>query len=247
MRRLEGAAGEVDPAAVYLGVERAAVGDRPWVMVNMVASADGGTAVKGVSGALASEGDRRIFFLLRGLADVILVGAQTVRAERYGPPRLGEEVRARRRERGQADLPTIAVVSATLGLDWTSPLFTETPVPTVVVAPAAADPEALARAREAADVVVAGDERVDLAEALRRLGERGAKVVLCEGGPRLNAELLHAGAMDELCLTVSPALAGAAGANRITDGAMLDGLVGLRLASILEEDGFLFLRYLVGA
>jgi riboflavin biosynthesis pyrimidine reductase len=239
------AADDTDPLVAY-DVERGPVRDRPWVLVNMVASVDGGTAVKGVSGGLASEADRRLFFALRGLADVILVGAQTVRAEGYGPARLDDAVQARRRQRGQDELPTIAVVTATLGLDWTSRLFTESARPPVVVAPAGADPEALARAGEVADVLVAGDDRVDLAEALRRLGQRGTRVVLCEGGPRLNAELLQAGAIDELCLTLSPGLVGVGGGNRITDGVLLDELVGLRLASLLEEDGFLFLRYLVG-
>lgn len=237
----------VDPAELYGDALRRPVGDRPHVLVNMIASADGATAVGGRSGALGGPADRRVFAALRALADVVLVGAGTVRAEGYGPVRLGAGAAAGRRARGQAPAPAVAVVTGSVELDWSSRLFAAAadgaPRP-LVVAPASADPARLARAREVAEVVEAGGARVDLAEALGALRRRGASVVLSEGGPALNAQLAEAGALDELCLTLAPSLVGGEAA-RIAGAARLPAPVGLELAHLAEDDGFLFLRYRV--
>jgi riboflavin biosynthesis pyrimidine reductase len=234
---------DADPVLGYGDPPRRTEGSRPYVLVNMISSVDGGTAANGLSGGLGSAGDRRIFAVLRSLADIILVGAQTVRAERYGPPRLDETLVARRLGRGQTPVPAIAVVSRSLQLDWGSPFFTEAQQPPLVVAPASASAEALARASDAAEVIVAGDDRVDVGEALGQLGGRGADVVLGEGGATLNAELLEHDLVDELCLTLSPALLGAAGGDRITGGAAFDHPRRLSITHVFEEDDFLFLRY----
>lgn len=237
---------DVDPIPLY-EVARPSPSERPSVVINMVSSVDGGTtAERGVSGGLGGPGDHRVFGVLRSLADVILVGAQTVRAEGYGPARPDDATRARRLARGQTDTPDIAIVSLSLGLDWASPFFTEAARRPLVITPTAAGDDALARAATAAEVIVAGDEAVDVAVALRALRERGARLVLCEGGPTLNAGLLQAGVVDELCLTLSPALVGVGGGNRISGGALLEGPRHLTLAHALEEGGFLFLRYLLG-
>src|SRR5919106_1762157 len=234
---------DADPARGYGDPPRRNGGSRPYVLVNMVSGVDGGTTTDGVSGGLGSAADRRIFAVLRSAADIILAGAQTVRAERYGPPEVDETLAAGRRARGQAEVPAIAVISRSLRLDWASPLFSATRRAPLVIAPASAGAGALAPAAHAAEGGVAGDERVDVAEALDQLGRRGAAVVLCEGGPTLIAELLEHDLVDELCLTLSPVLLGAAGGNRITGGAVFDHPHRLSLTHVFEEDDFLFLRY----
>ncbi|HUF33680.1 MAG TPA: pyrimidine reductase family protein [Acidimicrobiales bacterium] len=219
---------DVDPEVVYADDDRPAPVGRPWVMANMVTSADGSAAVDGRSGPLGGPADRAVFHLLRSLADVILVAAGTVRAEHYRPAR------------GPAP---IAVVTRSLDLDLTSALFTEATARTIVVTCAAADPGRLAAVREVADVVVAGDERVDVAAALAALGERGHRLVLCEGGPTLLGQVASAGVLDELCLTISPILTAGDGP-RLLDGPALTPPAALRLATLLEDDGTLFARYL---
>lgn len=220
---------EVDLAALY-GGERPEPKERPWVMANFVASLDGSAAVEGRTRALSGPADRALFRRLRAQADVVLVGAGTVRAEGYGPVR------------GDDPAP-IAVVSRSLELDWDSPLFTEAAVPTLVVTCGWADATRRTRAEQAAELVMAGDQWVDVGQAIAELGRRGHGVVLCEGGPCLLGELVVADLLDELCLTVSPLLAGGAGP-RIVTGAVLPAPRPLELASVLEDDGDLFLRYL---
>ena len=208
----------------------------------MVASADGATTVEGLSGGLGGPGDRALFHALRALTDVILVGAGTVRAEGYGPPRLSDEEVAARERRGQAPLPRIAVTTRSVALDWGAPLFAAPTSRPIVVAPADAAPDRVRRARQVAEVVLAGAGSVDLPGVFAMLGERGVRTVLCEGGPALNGGLAAAGLVDELCLTVAPLLA-AGDAKRLVDGPVLSPPLGMTLASACDEDGFLFLRY----
>lgn len=233
---------DVDPAPLYTDT-RPMVGDRPYVVVNMVTSIDGATAVGGVTAKLGGPGDRRIFFLLRSLADVILVGAQTVRAEGYGPPRLAAQAVKARLERGQPALPTIAVVSRSLDFDWSSPLFSNPTTRPILLTVGSTDDEGMSRAGERAEVLIAGDTSVDLAQGLRQLRTLGAALVLCEGGPTLNAGLANAGVLDELCLTVAPLLVGDGGPARIMGDHPLDSTLEASMLHVLEEDGFLFLRY----
>lgn len=216
---------------------------RPYVLVNMVASADGAIAVDGRTKEMSSPADKAVFHLLRSLPDVILAGAQTVRAESYGPPKISEERQARRVERGQAAVPTIAVVTRSLQLDLSSRLFTESRP--IVICPVDADlPDGLA---ERADVVQAGEGDVDLTDAMRQLRERGVGVVLCEGGPTLNGDLARQGLIDELCLTIAPLLVGGDLGTGILGRARLPITLPLELAQVLEEGGDLLLRYRVGA
>ena len=229
-----------EPAAVY-GDPPSAEG-RAAVRLNMVASVDGAISVSGRSGGLGGTGDRRLFLFLRSVADVILVGAGTVRAEGYGPALLANDVQEGRRVAGQSAVPPIAVVSRSCALDWESPFFTAAVARPLVVTVADAPAERRARAAEVAEVVLAGDTDVDLTLALVALGQAGVGSVLAEGGPSLNGQLAAAGLLDELCLTVSPRLVGGA-ARRILTGPDLAGPPGLDLASVCEEDGFLFLRY----
>jgi riboflavin biosynthesis pyrimidine reductase len=210
----------------------------PWLRLNMVASADGAAWLKGRSGGLSSKGDRRIFGLLRGLADVVVAGAGTVRTEQYAAIEPRESWKVLRADR--AATPPIAVVSRSLDLDLDGPLFVGGASRSIVVTCEAAPADRRAKASRVADVIVAGDVQVDMSEAVRELHDRGLTRILCEGGPRLNGHLGQAGLIDELCLTISPMLL-AGGAARIVNGEMTQ--IDLGLSQVLEEEGVLFCKY----
>jgi riboflavin biosynthesis pyrimidine reductase len=205
--------------------------------VNFVSSVDGAVTLEGVSGGLGTPGDHRIFQLLRDLADVILVAAGTARNERYGYPNFGPERRARRRAAGRSELPTFAIVSRSLDLDLSSTLFRDPPVRTVVFGMPDSPADRRAELARHAEVVIADG----VAGAVAALRPRGA--ILCEGGPSLFAALVGAGVVDELCLTLSPLLAGP-GPGRIESGPAHPP-ARLELRGLLEEDGALFHRYAV--
>ncbi|MFF7245991.1 pyrimidine reductase family protein [Embleya sp. NPDC008237] len=217
--------------------------DRTWLRANMVASLDGAAqAPDGLSAGLSSPADKRIFGVLRGLADVVLVGAATVRQEGYRPPKPKAAYAAARAAAGQPPAPVIAIVSRSLALDFTTPLFTEAITPTIVITCEDAAPQGLAAAREYGDVIVAGRDRVDFASALDALAARGLTRQLTEGGPHVLAQIAACGRLDELCLTLSPLLT-AGPADRILAGPTLVDAVPMRPVSLLEEDGSLFTRY----
>jgi riboflavin biosynthesis pyrimidine reductase len=208
----------------------------------MIVSVDGPASLQGRSGALGSPADKALFAALRSLADVVLVGAGTMPAEGYGPARLSEEARARRRAWGLPPVPPIAVITRLCRLDWSARFITEAQQRPRVVTVASAAAVDRARAAEVADVLVAGDDDVDLARAVGALAERGHTNVLSEGGPGVAAQLASAGLLNEVCLTVAPLLA-AGGARRILDGAALASPLALELGHVLEADGYLFLGY----
>ncbi len=243
--------GEIDSTDVILNDERPSPPGRPWVLVNMVTSVDGATTVDGKSGKLGGPADRRVFRTLRGCADMILVGAGTVRAEGYRPPRTPEDtIATRRRIDGQEERPRLVVVSASLNLDPEAPLFSdqESPHPPPIVATVTTAPaERRALLEPVAEVVACGETRVDLTGLLAVLDNVGARTVLCEGGPDLNHQLVAAGLVDELCITVSPGLTGGVGGDygSLLAGPPLSTTTRLSLDRVLTEDGFLFCRYLV--
>jgi riboflavin biosynthesis pyrimidine reductase len=224
--------------------ERYGYGDRParaHVRVNFVMTANGTVTLDGLSAGISTPADMLVFGALRELADVILVGAGTARAEGYGGARGSEAYRQRRRERGQADVPPIAVVSARADLDPGGPLFTDTRVPPIIVTTGKAPEARVASLVDAgARVYVAGAERVEVPLLLDALTGAGLTRVLCEGGPRLFGHLVREDAVDELFLTVTPGLVG--GHDFIYNGP-LTGLLPLELVSVLVDDGALFLRY----
>lgn len=230
----------VDPADVYGDLP--SVLDRPSIRLNMIVSVDGGTSWNGVSGALGGPADRAVFQAMRSFADVVLVASGTMRAEQYGPAHLPDTVQHQRRSRGQRPVPPIAVVSQRCDFDWESSFFADATERPIIVTVASADAANVERAAEVADVVIAGNDLVDLPAAIVALGERGARHVLAEGGPTLNGELARAGLLDEVCLTLAPLLA-SGDAKRILSGSTLDALTPLRLHSIGEDDDYLFLRY----
>ncbi|MHB8681222.1 MAG: pyrimidine reductase family protein [Acidimicrobiales bacterium] len=244
MRRLiPDSSDDVDLVDAYAIADAGGAG-RPFVRCNMISSLDGAVTRQGRSGTLGGSADRRLFHVLRSLADVVLVGAGTARAERYGPVRVADELRARRTERGQAPVPPVAVVTGSGDLDWASPFFTEAAARPMVFTVAALDDAIRRRAQDVAEVVVAGEGRVDVVEVLDHLHRAGLHSVLLEGGPGLNADIVHAGLLDELCLTISPRLVAGAGP-RVLAGEELPVPLELEMTHLLEEDGFLFSRLAV--
>lgn len=187
----------------------------PGVRVNFVASADGSATLGGRSGALGNATDQQLMQTLRAAADVVLVGAGTVRAEHYDLVK-----------------PRMAIVTRRLDVD--PQVFRDAIILTVAATPKAQ--------RDAfADVVICGDEQVDVGVLLAALRERGLERILCEGGPHVVGSLQAAGAVDELCLTLSPVLAGPGGP-RITAGPVVEPQR-MRLAHLLTDDELLFTRY----
>ncbi|CAM5694671.1 hypothetical protein SBADM41S_10897 [Streptomyces badius] len=210
----------------------------------MVSTLDGAAQHDGRSQPISCAADMRIFGTLRGLADVVIAGAETVRQEGYRPARAREAFAERRAAAGQGPAPAVAVVTGSLDLDFSLPLFTEPLVPTLVVTGAGAAADRIEAARRAgAEVLIAGDgARVDPARAVRRAGRPGAAPPLTEGGPRLLGQFVAAGVLDELCLTLSTMLT-AGDAERIAGGPGVAVPERFFLASLLEEAGFLFSRY----
>ncbi len=241
MRRLfPVAAEEVDLEAEY-----AVSPDVPWhVRTSFISSADGAVTLAGRAGGLGNAADRRVFALLRDLSDVILVGAGTARTEGYGAPRPTGARRDRRRRHGLPDAPTMAVVSQRLEFDTGSDLFPDDEPRTIVVTCRSASPQRRVELARSAEVLVYGEEAVDLPAAAAALRERGLRRVHLEGGPALFGAALAGGLVDELCLTLAPMLVGP-GPDRIVAGADLPDPAALSLAHVLAEDGYLFLRYSV--
>ena len=236
---------EVDPYAAHaatLAADPRPAG-RPRVAANMVASVDGATAIAGRSGALGGPADKLVFRAIRATADVILVAAGTVRAETYGPPRTSPEAQAARVARGQAPHPRLAIVSASLDLDAGSSLFTEAPEPPLVLTVDDAPAARLQALASVAEVVRLGPGPVAADAILAALHDAGAEHVVCEGGPTLNGQLVAAGLVDAINLSVSPVLvAGDSLRVAVGDGA---AALGLALAHVWhdEADDLLFLRY----
>jgi riboflavin biosynthesis pyrimidine reductase len=228
---------DLDPdeiAAAY------ALPDRTHVRIGFVASADGAATIDGRAGPLSSPADQGILTLLRDLSDVVMVGAGTIRAEGYTALDATPRRRARRAALRLPPVPPLAIVTRRLDLDPGSPLFAGE-ARTILVTTQGAPPERIAEFAAVADVVTAGDSDLDIPAAIGALAARGLRHILCEGGAQLFGALQQADAVDELCLTVSPALAGGT-ADRVVRGTP-ERHQPLRLGHVLEDSGSLFLRY----
>jgi riboflavin biosynthesis pyrimidine reductase len=219
--------------------------NRSWLRANFIASLDGAASVGGTTGRLGGPGDRALFSLLRELADVILVGAGTVRAEDYSGARLSIAQRQGRQARGQSEVPQLAIVTKSGRLEREMPVFTRTEVPPLVcTCTAVADQtrSGLAGYAEVIECSVDDPARVDEAMVLAALADRGLHRVLTEGGPMLFGSFVGRGMLDELCLTIAPSLVGGQ-AGRIATGSG-QVLTGMRCAHILtDDDGYLYTRY----
>ncbi len=141
-------------------------------------------------------------------------------------------------------MPPIALVTRSGNLDWSSPLFTKAEVRPIVFTTTDGNPDERQRGEEVADFVVAGDKSVDPARVVDHFHGAGYRSVLLEGGPGLNANVVHAGLLDELCLTLSPRLVAGDGP-RVLAGAELENPLELALVHLLEDEGFLFCRFAV--
>lgn len=234
---------DADPVALYAADARPAPADRPWVMVNMIASVDGATAVAERSGGLGGPADRQVFRALRELPDAILVGASTVRTEGYGPVRLEDEAVDRRRERGQQDTARLVIVSGSLELDVSTALFAESEIAPIIVTSASADDRRRRELETVAEVVVVGAERVSMHDTLRMLRTMGVDTVLCEGGPIVNAQLMAGDLIDEWCQTYSPMLVGGTSTRAAVGDEVSGPIPHLRLRRLLEQDGMLMADY----
>ena len=241
-------AGTMSPAGVadaYAWPET----DGPWVRAVMVATADGAAeSPQGRSGEISSAGDRLVFETIRGLSDVVLVGADTFRRESYGPVRPQPGLEKRRKDLGMSGAPRLAVVTASGDLDPSVGAFVSSPEPPLILAPTSLPSERRTVLAPVAELVEAGDTSVDLIRAVAALAERGMTRVACEGGPRLLGELAAAGLMDELCLTVTPLMSGGSYSGnpipRILAGAELsDAPHPMQLHHVIEDAGTLFLSY----
>jgi riboflavin biosynthesis pyrimidine reductase len=232
-----------DPLAPYAAVDRTRGPGPCWVMAHVVGGLDGSAAIRGRVGELSTAPDAKLFSLMRALADVVLVGAETVRAEGYGAVRLPRDRIEAREAAGRPGTPPLAVVTRSLELDWSARAFADAPPwsRTLVITCAAADPRRLEHARDVADVIVAGDDRVDPELAMRCLSELGHRVVLCEGGPTWLGEVVAAGLLDELCYTVSPLMGGDPLPVSITPAGA--PLARFALGHVLRDGDTLFLRY----
>lgn len=221
------------------------IGDRavPHLRVNMVSSLDGAVEVDGLSAGLSSVEDRRLLGHLRMLADVLMVGAGTLRSEGYNPLRVGEERQAWRREHGLPDNPVLAVVSGRLDLSPRARALAEAPVRPLVITQASAPAERRDALAEVADILVAGEDEVSPGAVVAALADRGLPQILCEGGPQLLGTLVAADLVDELCLSMSPLLAGPGPSRIIAGPETAVRRLGLRHV-LSADDGTLFLRYL---
>ena len=214
--------------------------DRPWVLANMAASIDGAIEIGGVSGPIGGEGDAAVFRALRAIADVIVVGGGTARAENYGPPNLDSDARAARLARGQAALPALVVISASLRVEPDGRLFEAGHRPILMTV--SSTPAAQLRSLEAVAEIEQFDGAVTAEKVVASLDRRGYRTVLVEGGPSLNAQFVDADLIDELCVTVAPKLT-ASSARRLVWGDS-DNVRPMHLDRIFVEDDELFLRYL---
>jgi riboflavin-specific deaminase-like protein len=217
--------------------------DRPYVIANMVASADGRATLSGRSGGLGNEADRQIFLDLRTQVDAVMAGTATIAIERYGPLIKSAERQERRRERGLDEVPLAVTATRSLELPAAAPLFSEPGARIVVLTNSDREPPPCAAALTIERIP--GDP-LDLTEGMRRLrSTHGVRSVLMEGGPTLLAAMMAAGLVDELFLTHAPKLAGS-DEPTILEGPALPAAIDVELVSAMRDASFLFLRYRLG-
>jgi riboflavin biosynthesis pyrimidine reductase len=210
------------------------------VRANMIFSADGAAAFGGQAGPLSCPTDQQLLGTLRSLADVVLVGAGTARAENYGPVRLTERQRAQRANEGRAT-PPIAVVSRTGALP--DRLFEDAEQKPILVTSARAAKQHNLSEDKRWTLLVAGDDTVDMSDVVTQLQAQGMPRILCEGGPTLLDELVDADAVAEICVTLAPKLASSQPVGSRAQASSLRVPIGMRLGHALVHEDFLFLRY----
>jgi riboflavin biosynthesis pyrimidine reductase len=216
--------------------------DGPCLRALMLTTLDGAAAgADGHSRSISTPADRDVMSAVRRLADAVVVGAGTLRAERYGPLHAQPDAVPERRAQGLADAVRLVVVTASLDLPWDWEVFTASDVPPLVVTAQGADPERLraAQDRTDVDVVAAADGGVDPGAAVAALHARGLHRLVSEGGPGLLARFAKAGLVDETCITLAPRIVGG---GQVVTGEASAHPARFDLVHVLEDDGFLFTR-----
>jgi riboflavin-specific deaminase-like protein len=214
--------------------------DRPFVYVNMITTLDGRAALDGRSAALGSEADLEMLLDLRTVADAVLVGTGTVRAEGYDRLVRSEERRARRRASGLAEDPLAVLLTRRFDVPWDAGLFAAADQPILIYTGVEGEPPDMAAPVEIVRLVDPTP-----AAALADLRGRGVRALLCEGGPTLHGALHAAGLVDELFLTLTPVLTGDEDEPSIITGGRLPGVAQLELLSVRQAGSELLLRYAV--
>jgi riboflavin biosynthesis pyrimidine reductase len=216
------------------------------VSFNFVSSLDGAATLNGRSGDLGNAADRRIMVLLRRTADVILLGAGTVRTEGYSGELIDADGTQWRQNHSRSDRPCLAVVSGSLRLDPGLAFFTAAAQRPLVFTTAEADPGRRRNLEKVADVITCGQRRLDVDVLIRELKGLGHSRIHSEGGPHLFGTFQQAGRVDELCLSVSPVLTGGPGTRIAVSPHEHPTPRRMRLAHVLRSGDMLFLRYLAG-
>ncbi len=216
-----------------------ALPDRPYTIVNFVASVDGRATLGGRSAPLSDPGDRAMFHALREQVDAVIAGTGTIRTERYGRLVPDAESRQRRAAAGLAPEPLATVVTRSGDIPFDIPLFSAPDQRVILFAP-----EGAVEPKGNAEVVGLDPAELTLTSVVRRLREEyGVRHLLCEGGPTLFGALLREGLADELFLTLAPKLAGGGRGPTISAAPELPEPTSLRLIWLLEREASLFLRY----
>jgi riboflavin-specific deaminase-like protein len=215
--------------------------DRPYIVVNFIASADGRATLEGRSGHLGDDGDRAMFHGLREQVDAVFVGTNTLAIEHYGRILGRPERRQRRLKRGLPAEPLACMITRTGRVPTGIRLFAEPEARIVVFTPSALEPAGTA-AR--VDAVVLDPGELTLTTAMRKLRtDYGIELLLCEGGPTLFGAMLHEALVDELFVTIAPKLAGGGHGPTVTNGPELANPAELQIQWLLERDEALYLRY----
>jgi riboflavin biosynthesis pyrimidine reductase len=217
-----------------------------WLRAMMVTTLDGAIAGSdGRSRSISSGGDRQVFSSVRRFADVVLIGANTFRAERYRPMTAKAADASLRAGLGLAPAPVVAILSLSLDLPWDEPIFTESAIRPMVVTSEAADPERLSTADRHADLLVLPGSDLDLAAMLDRFEQRGLRRIVCEGGARLLSTIAQLDLLDEVDLSIAPLMACG---GQVTTGSPVALPPRFELAHVVADaDGFLFNRYVRSA
>jgi riboflavin-specific deaminase-like protein len=217
---------------------------RPYVVTNFVLTLDGHATLRGRSGPIGSDVDTQMLVALRSRVDAVMIGAGTMRAERYGRVIGKQETRERREREGLPHDPLMVLVSGRLNLPWDAPLFTEGGGPVLIATASEEDPPPTATPVR----VLRYENEVDLPALLEHLRrERGVRALLSEGGPRLHGDLIEHDLVDELFVTHAPKLAGGVGPGLVAG--LEERERPAELAWLLAEDatGELFGRYRLAA
>jgi riboflavin biosynthesis pyrimidine reductase len=234
---------KVDPLSSIGTERRGRPVDRPWVLTNMIATLDGATAVDGLSGELGGPADLAVFMALRSVPDIIIVGAATAIAEEYKAPSTHPTTAAARASRNQSHRPTVVVVTRSLSLEPSLPLFDDPTYRPIILTVDDAPAERVDALSPFADIVTAGSGGVDLLLGLRKLLDLGHEVALLEGGPSLNGQFVAKGLIDEWNMSLSPILAGGS-SKRPAQGPPAPDWDRWTLARLWQGDDLLFGRWL---